>query len=221
MTQGHLIIAGENHLFREGLKHVLGSANYTIVGEVASLRELPPMLRSTDQSANLVVYDQPENSIQEFDALKEITGEFPQVGIVILADHIDPAGLDMALGGGARGFLPKNISSAALNLSLELILLGENLFTAPASLSVGRSMIQRPPVAGEVFGNRAPLSLRERQILDCLETGLPNKTIARNLDIAEATVKVHLKAVLRKINVSNRTQAAVWAMNHRSPTQAM
>jgi two-component system nitrate/nitrite response regulator NarL len=47
---------------------------------------------------------------------------------------------------------------------------------------------------------------------------MPNKTIARRLDMAEATVKVHLKSVLRKINAGNRTQAAVWAMNHRAST---
>lgn len=221
MTEGHLIVVGENLLFREGLKHILATDTLTVVGEVTSLREVPPMLRTAGQSANLIVYDQPGNSIQDFDALKEITREFPLVGIVILADHIDPVGLDMALGGGACGFLPKNISSAALSLSLELILLGENLFTAPASVSAGRPTMDRPPAPGEIFGLRSPLSVRERQILDCLETGLPNKTIARTLDIAEATVKVHLKAVLRKINVKNRTQAAVWAMNHRSSTQVM
>jgi two-component system nitrate/nitrite response regulator NarL len=221
MTKGRLILAGENQLFREGLKHILGSAALTIVGEAESLREVLPMLRSDDENANLIIYDQPENSVQDFDALKEITQEFPMVGIVILADHIDSAGLDMALMGGARGFLPKKISSAALNLSLELILLGENLFTAPASLPATRSMADCSPTDGQISELRTPLSLRERQILECLEGGLPNKTIARNLDIAEATVKVHLKAVLRKIRVSNRTQAAVWAMNHRAPPQLM
>ncbi|TIV05318.1 MAG: hypothetical protein E5W02_28205, partial [Mesorhizobium sp.] len=58
------------------------------------------------------------------------------------------------------------------------------------------------------------LSNREKSILSCLIEGESNKTIARKIDIAEATVKVHVKAILRKIRVRNRTQAAVWAMNH-------
>lgn len=58
------------------------------------------------------------------------------------------------------------------------------------------------------------LSPRERTILSCLLSGDPNKAIARKVDIAEATVKAHVKAILRKIRVQNRTQAAVWAFNH-------
>jgi two-component system, NarL family, nitrate/nitrite response regulator NarL len=65
--------------------------------------------------------------------------------------------------------------------------------------------------------DRVPrLSARQRLILRCLINGDPNKTIARRIHITEATVKVHVKAILRKIRVHNRTQAAIWAMNHRS-----
>jgi two-component system nitrate/nitrite response regulator NarL len=60
------------------------------------------------------------------------------------------------------------------------------------------------------------LSDRERQILSCLIHGQSNKVIARELDIAEATVKVHVKGLLRKLRAANRTQAAVWALKHRS-----
>lgn len=60
------------------------------------------------------------------------------------------------------------------------------------------------------------LSAREAEILHCLMEGAPNKTIARKLDVAEATVKVHVKAILRKIRVTNRTQAAMWAVTHFS-----
>ncbi len=62
------------------------------------------------------------------------------------------------------------------------------------------------------------LSNREAEILHCLMQGAPNKIIARQLDVAEATVKVHVKAILRKIQVANRTQAAMWAVEHLSPT---
>jgi two-component system, NarL family, nitrate/nitrite response regulator NarL len=64
------------------------------------------------------------------------------------------------------------------------------------------------------------LSTRETQILNCLRQGAPNKAIARRLDVAEATVKVHIKAILRKIGVANRTQAAMWATTHLPPRGA-
>ena len=214
MSSGRLVLVGENRLFREGLGHVLANEDMTVVAQVSSLSDVPPLLSVAGPGADLIVYDQSENSTQGFDALKEFTQEFTQVGIVILTDNLDQAGLEMAVAYGARGFLPKSISSTALRLSLELVLLGEDLFAGPASLTR-----KRPAIALEVPAVtrplRAPLSTREREILDCLELGLPNKVIARNLDMAEATVKVHLKAVLRKINADNRTQAAIWAMNNR------
>jgi two-component system nitrate/nitrite response regulator NarL len=62
--------------------------------------------------------------------------------------------------------------------------------------------------------NKYELSSRELQILGCLVEGASNKVIANQLAITEATVKVHLKSILRKINASNRTQAAIWALHH-------
>jgi two-component system nitrate/nitrite response regulator NarL len=218
MSHARLILAGVNGLFREGLKQVLADDTIKIVGECRSLLDLQPRLRTPDGSADLIVYDLSEGEAQDFAVLKEVSQEFPKIGIVILADNVDPNSLDMAVDSGARGFLPKSISSTALRLSLKLILLGEDLFAAPASLS-GRRLATPEAVLQDVPALRSPLSTREGEILHCLESGAPNKVIARQLDMAEATVKVHIKAVLRKINVSNRTQAAVWAMQQRAFTQ--
>jgi len=71
---------------------------------------------------------------------------------------------------------------------------------------------EREPISSDATRNLG-LSDREKQILQCLVEGFANKLIARRLEIAEATVKVHIKGLLRKINVSNRTQAAIWALN--------
>jgi two-component system nitrate/nitrite response regulator NarL len=217
MSKVRLILVGENRLFREGLGYVLATEDMTITAQVSYLSELPPLLSAAGPGADLIVYDQSE--IEDFNALKEITQEFTQIAVVILADRIDRAALDFAVAGGARGFLPKSVSAAALRLSLELILLGEDLFPAPVLPASERPMAAKPPTATDAHPLLAPLSPREREILNCLEFGMPNKTIARRLDMAEATVKVHLKAVLRKINVGNRTQAAIWAMNnHQFPS---
>jgi two-component system, NarL family, nitrate/nitrite response regulator NarL len=221
-TKGNLILCSGNRLFREGLRRILTSTKTTIVAEVRTLTEAHDLMCSGEVKAGLMVCDADENFSDDFESLKSITDRFPKIGIVVLADQMSQRDLDLAMMGGARGFLPKDISPEALQISLALVVLGEDIFTAPASLK-GPGMPSRTaqPV-GQGLGNlRSPLSVRESQILQCLENGLPNKTIARDLDMAEATVKVHLKALLRKINVENRTQAAIWSMNNmHMPTDA-
>jgi two-component system nitrate/nitrite response regulator NarL len=216
MTMRRLILAGESRPFHEALTLLLESEALTIVGTVAGFAELLPLLPGVaGREPDLILRDQPENAAQDLDVMKVVTAEFPQIGLIVLANHGSVAQLDMAIECGARGFLPKDISPAALSLALQLIALGENLFAAPASLSRSQRAADEIPPVVETQELRIPLSTRECVILQCLEAGSPNKVIARKLDIAKATVKVHLKSVLRKINVGNRTQAAVWAMNHR------
>jgi two-component system nitrate/nitrite response regulator NarL len=125
--------------------------------------------------------------------------------------------LDTVLKNGAGGVLSNDISTTALLYSIEIVLLGERI--VPTILpSGGRISAPAPSCAlaldTDILGLGASLSARERQILHCLVDGLPNKLIARQLGITESTVKVHLKVLLRKLRIQNRTQAAVWALNH-------
>jgi two-component system nitrate/nitrite response regulator NarL len=127
----------------------------------------------------------------------------PSCRIAVLGDTLDQAQLTACFAAGADGFLLKDISPDTLIESLRLVALGEKVY--PSSLS-------------ELFsGNHAglgetnDLSERERDILRCLMNGDSNKRIANRLNITEATVKVHLKSVLRKTRTANRTQAAIWA----------
>ena len=214
MAEGRLILAGENGVFRAGLKHVL-AGTLNVVGEAASLTEAVTLLRALEPCADLIVYDQPEAMALQFEPLRRIRREFPGVAVVILADRMEAAEVDGAVAAGASGFLPKNISPAALGLSLQLITLGENLFTAPASLWRGQAANTERPPPDNVVAVRQSLSRRQRQILEYLEAGLSNRAIAAKLDVAEATVKVHVRSLMLKINVDNRTQAALWARNQK------
>ena len=90
---------------------------------------------------------------------------------------------------------------------MNLIMLGEKVFpTSMATLLLTKNKTH-------ANGN-TPLSSRETEVIRCLEQGRSNKSIARHLDITEATVKVHLKTILRKLGLKNRTQAAIWAMKN-------
>jgi two-component system nitrate/nitrite response regulator NarL len=134
---------------------------------------------------------------------------YPGARIVVLADDLTVDALREAMNGGADGFLMKDVSPEALVQSLELIMLGEKVF--PTNLA---SMLLDLSNAPSPLNSVRGLSPREQEILQALVTGASNKMIAIKLGITEATVKVHLKTLLRKIDVHNRTQAAIWAVNN-------
>lgn len=213
MAQAYILLVGKSLLLRQGLKHVLNSEILSVVGEESSLTEALNFVQLSDRHVDLIIYDQEEGSGEGLTDLKAIVDAYPQIAIVILTGRLSAPSLEKALEAGARGLLPNTISPQALNLVLQLLLLGENLFTAAGEVAGELGSLSREAVGG---GDDCSvrLSPREDAILNLLGAGEPNKVIARRLNIAEATVKVHVKSVLRKIDVGNRTQAAVWAINH-------
>ncbi|MET0529573.1 MAG: response regulator transcription factor, partial [Microvirga sp.] len=141
--------------------------------------------------------------------------------------------LKSVLQAGADGYCLATTGCDALVKYLDLVMLGEIVFPSSALLSAmtmgGEVREIRTDISPITIPGPQPersaeskesvirtLSIREAEILQCLMQGAPNKVIARKLDVAEATVKVHIKAILRKIRVANRTQAAMWAVNHLS-----
>jgi two-component system, NarL family, nitrate/nitrite response regulator NarL len=131
------------------------------------------------------------------------------VKIVALAHETDVVGMSPDEIVRLSGVLTYDLSVAAFVGSLRLISLGERVF--PRDVAMGRRPQAAPPGA-EQRSDGIRLSPREKDMLSHLAAGHSNKLIARELGITEATVKVHLKSVLRKIRVENRTQAAIWAL---------
>ena len=117
------------------------------------------------------------------------------------------------------GFCLEATSPEVLIKSFELVMLGETVVPSAIlhSIMVGAASDQDQPLQNNTAEPKLPdlkackLSARETEILGCLTKGEPNKLIARKLAITEATIKVHVKAILRKIGAANRTQAAMWA----------
>jgi two-component system, NarL family, nitrate/nitrite response regulator NarL len=205
MTQNNRTILIEaNRLFREGLKHLLTGTRFEVGSEFNTF-DLALAAGEAGAAPELVISGQPVKDEADLRAIREA---FPTARIVVLADDLSVDVLRAAMGGGADGFLIKNVSPEALIQSLQLIMLGEKVFpTNLASMLLDmNAIIPQHSVRG--------LSPREQEILQSLVTGASNKMIAIRLGITEATVKVHLKTLLRKIDVNNRTQAAIWAMNN-------
>jgi len=206
-----IALIDQNRLVREGLKAVFPADAFTIACQAASLDEALIAIPAGEEP-RLVLVD-PEGlggAPRVVRALKELC---PRAHVVVLTDNLAPGDMVEAIKAGADGFLMKDISVGALAQSLRLVLMGEKVFPSHlAALLMGGKM------AGHEISvdpsSPKGLSRRETEILCCLLGGDSNKMIANALGITEATIKVHLKSLLRKINVSNRTQAAIWALNN-------
>jgi two-component system nitrate/nitrite response regulator NarL len=215
MDKCRVILVGDSRLFLEGLSLMLESDDLTVAHTANSTSVLLPLLTAVDEQPDLIVWDSSTNLEQDLIRWAEIHREFPKIGIVALADDVDSAYVDRALAAGVRGLLPKCISTDALKLSLQSMASAENVAIIPFNSARDRqgSSATRSPIGASSLP--IPLSSREAEILERLVMGAPNKVIARELNIAEATIKAHIKALMRKLNVSNRTQAAVWRQTHQ------
>jgi two-component system nitrate/nitrite response regulator NarL len=145
--------------------------------------------------------------------VREVKAWLPTAKIVCLVPEFDLDEMRGCFANGASGYVLETLTRDALRESLRLVAAGEKVF--PSELALQFPLLTEGHGIG---GAPSPeslevdLSSRELEILQCLASGQSNKAIARSLAIAEATVKVHVKRILRKANASNRTQAALWAI---------
>lgn len=208
MEKPTVILIDMNKLFREGLGRLLADVDFTVVGEFCGIDE---MLSANADPAELILID-PGVDPAGFAAIGSLRQGRPDALIVILTSGLCARRLTAALEAGVNGYLIKDMSADALAQSLRLVRTGEKVFPTHLADLLLAGQMQSPPT--EIASLRKGLSQRETQILRCLISGDSNKVIANTLGITEATVKVHLKSLLRKINAVNRTQAAIWAMNN-------
>ena len=212
MQSVSIFLIDANKLFREGMKALFTEGEFRITKEAASFSDVPPPGMIEGDMPELIMMD-PASANGTVQAVTVLREQYPSARLVLLASHLDAQEMANAIQAGADAFLMKDISPAALAQSLRLVMIGEKVFpTHLAALLItgkaGANSSANGPTAAK------GLSQRETQILERLLQGDSNKMIANHLNITEATVKVHLKSLLRKINASNRTQAAIWALNN-------
>jgi two-component system nitrate/nitrite response regulator NarL len=226
-----IILVGKSILLREGLARILRAANFRILASVPCAHDLlPGKLQLHHQPLLLVVHtgDNFGAAVEQIELFRDL---HPGGRIAVVVDHYRLGELVSAFRAGANGYFVDVMACDVFIKSIELVMMGETIFP-PAFLSFvfnpeGAPLAEAAPrdendqaMLIRTEDTFAPeLSTREKSILRRLIEGDSNKSIARKIDIAEATVKVHVKAILRKIRVKNRTQAAVWAMNNGSLKQ--
>ena len=214
----------DSALLRSGLQHILRETPFAMA-EAASVTG-PKRLYHGAVNTALVIIEAVQNTGRVLEVVRQVRERSSETRIVVLADQFDLDFVRAAHEAGVNGFCLTASSPEVLIKSLELIMLGESVLP-PVVL---RLLMETAPQKQEqpLQDNTAEaklsdlkaykLSAREAEVLRCLLEGESNKIIARKFDVTEATVKVHVKAILRKIGVANRTQAALWA-SQRLPRQ--
>ena len=205
------ILIHPNSLFSEGLCRILAGTPFEPKQVVRTSDCVPTKLHHSEHDPFFIIGGQnTPNAVKE---VQTIARTFRLARIVVIGDCIETTGVLLALEAGARGYLSDNMSSEAMVKALELVMLDATVLPTQFAKDLTRQFAHQQEASARTC---PPLSSRETEILKRLMLGSSNKVIACNLAIAEATVKVHIKSILRKIRARNRTQAAIWAVSNLS-----
>ncbi|RUV72381.1 MAG: response regulator transcription factor [Mesorhizobium sp.] len=219
------LLVGPSGLLRESLIRILDKSKFRIAFSADSVHDL--LLKPLPQCRPilLIIDVDCSDASSGFEQIADFKENYPDSHVVVLADHYQLDDVVSAFRSGANAYLTKFTAYDTFIKSLELVLLGQSILPAealPFLPSVKQNLEpehkKNPSNPGVIPEHEervlSMLSPREICVLGCLTEGKSNKIIARKFHIADATVKVHVKTILRKIRVRNRTQAAVWAMNN-------
>jgi two-component system nitrate/nitrite response regulator NarL len=204
-----LAVLGKNTLVRTGLVVLLESLGFQHVNGAATFDDLMQQTKGDNRPEIILIALSDGASAPNL--MHEIKTRAPITKVVFLSANLDVKQLIGCFVAGASGYLVETISSKGLQISVSLVRAGEIVFPSGLAAVISDVAITRYATSDRGELQRVDLSAQEIRILRQLAGGRPNKVIASGLQIAESTVKVHLSSILRKIHVSNRTQAALWA----------
>lgn len=212
MTSVRLLVVDDHTLFRRGLVALLGAdPSLEVVGQGADAGEALRLAGALQP--DVILLDNHLPGVRGIEALPGLKEAAPAARILLLTVSEDADDLAAALRAGAHGYLLKTIEGEQLAQAIHRAMAGEAV--------VSPELTGKLVVAFQNAGAAAPpqpapeavtlLSPREQQVLQEIATGASNKEIARTLEIAETTVKIHVQHILRKLQLSSRVQAAVYA----------
>jgi len=217
MTEKHLttlLIVDDHPLFRKGVKQLIDDAGgFDVVGEASSGEEGIDLayLRQPE----MILLDLNMKDMSGLDVLKVLKAADLDSRVIMLTVSDAQEDLVVALRAGADGYLLKDMEPEDLVAKLNEAARGQTVLSPALAGSLVHAMRQESkPKSTEEAG----LTDQESKILERISAGKSNKLIARELHIAEGTVKVHVKHLLKKLNLKSRVEAAVWAVEHSHKT---
>lgn len=218
MNPIRVLIVDDHTLFRSGVRLLLQRhEGFEVVGEADD--GLEGVKRAKQLKPDVVLLDLHMPGTSGLEAVPLLREEVPQAQVIMLTVSEDAEDLLEALRAGARGYLLKNIETDFLLQSIRSAARGESVMSSQMAGKLADAM--RTPQKGTFAAETSPgkLSPREREVIVMLARGASNKEIARTLDLAESTVKIHVQGILRKLNLASRVQAAVYAVEHGLVTE--
>lgn len=210
-----ILIVDDHTLFRSGIKLVLQRhEGFEVVGEAGD--GLEGVKRAKQLKPDVVLLDLHMAGTGGLEALRLLAEDVPEAQVIMLTVSENADDLLETLRAGARGYLLKNIDTEFLLESIRRAARGESVMSPQIAHKLADSL-RVPPrdtAAAVADINPSKLSPREREIIVMLARGASNKEIARQLELSESTIKIHVQGILRKLNIAKRVQAAVYAAEH-------
>ena len=207
-----ILLIDDHALFRSGVHALLQrQSDFEVVGEAAD--GLEGLKRAKQFRPDVILLDLNMPGLSGLETLKLLVQDVPQTVVVMLTVSEDLDELSLALREGACGYLLKSIEAETLASAIRKAAAGHPVIADDMTAKLVMSM--RTPKPAPVPAPAAdPLTTRERDIMRELAHGASNKEIARSLMLAESTVKIHVRNILRKLNLTSRVQVAIYAVGH-------
>lgn len=224
----NILLIDDHALFREGLSLILKQLadNVTVVEAENSAQAVEKVdgVQAQSSDLDLVLLDLHLPDTEGFDLLETIRSKLPATPVAMLSADENANQISTALNLGATGFITKSSNSQVMLSAVQLILSG-GVYVPPAILvqgdgvavpapNAGGDVAEEEVVAKDVQAVEVQFTERQQQVLNLMGDGLSNKEIAKKLDMSPSTVKVHVAAILRLCDASNRTQAVAFAKNN-------
>jgi DNA-binding NarL/FixJ family response regulator len=205
-----VLLADPHRLFREGLRNLLVEQGIEVLGEASSAAEAVSM--ASEKGPAVVLIDIQMNDTSGIEATRHIRERAPEARVVILTSSREQADVVEAIQAGASGYLLKGTSIEEVVAAVRGAADGEPRLSPPITAGLLQHVREAPPPRALPGGPQ--LTQRELQVLRLIADGKGNPEIAESLGISEQTVKTHVSAILEKLGVANRIQAAVYAVRN-------
>ncbi|MCA1246095.1 response regulator transcription factor [Massilia sp. MS-15] len=208
-----VLLIDDHTLFRSGVRSLLQrNPRFEVVGEAADGVE--GVKRALQLQPDVILLDLNMPGMSGVETLQLLLQDRPQAAVLMLTVSEEADDLAAALQAGARGYLIKNIDADYLIRAVERAAAGESVLAEALAGKLFAHVQRGGAKPSAPVSELDKLTPREREILACLARGESNKLIARVLDLAESTVKIHVQNVLRKLGLTSRVQAAVFAVEN-------